>query len=115
MTVGSIAPGWPSGIAYGSAASSSPSSGALNRRAELGSRHSRATLRLQERICSTFLADGRLRPVARIDTCIVSKRKEHVANRRDERRIVAAREIGPANGAGEQRVADEQILAGFAR
>jgi CheY-like chemotaxis protein len=47
-----------------------------------------------------------------IDTGRVSKRKEHCSDRGQERLEVASWQVGAADGAGEERVADEQVLSG---
>ena len=46
-----------------------------------------------------------------MDDRIVAKRKEDVPNRRDERPVVCAGQIGPSDRTGKQRVADEELLA----
>ena len=49
-----------------------------------------------------------------VHACLVAKRKQHRSNGADEGRVVAAGKIGAANGAGEQRVAHEQIRSPLA-
>ena len=53
--------------------------------------------------------------MAGVNAGVVSKREEHGPNRRDERGVIAAREIGPPDRAGKQRVPHEEILAGIRR
>jgi CheY-like chemotaxis protein len=45
---------------------------------------------------------------------IVAERQQHAANRSDQRGVVAAGQIGAADAAGKERVADEQVEAPFA-
>ncbi len=47
--------------------------------------------------------------MTRIHTGSVAKGKQRLANRRDERRVVPARQVGATDGTGKERVADEQI------
>jgi len=47
--------------------------------------------------------------VARVDTRVVSKGKQHAANRREERVGVAAGQIGPADRAGKERIPHEKL------
>src|SRR2546421_401667 len=56
-----------------------------------------------------FIVDAAL--VSRLHCRIVPKRKQHGSNRTNQRVVVAARQIGPADGAGEQRVADKELVA----
>jgi len=44
---------------------------------------------------------------------IVAERKEHRADGRHERLVIAAGQIGPSDRAGKERVADEQIFSGL--
>ena len=44
-----------------------------------------------------------------IDQGIVTERKQHVTDRIDQRRVIPTGQIRPANRAGKQRVADEQV------
>src|SRR6185312_1605926 len=76
---------------------------------------SQRALRLDEkRIGPPLLANRRRRAMARIDDRIVSKPEQHRLDRGDEGRMVAAGQIRAANRSGEQRIADEQVLAGLA-
>jgi CheY-like chemotaxis protein len=50
-----------------------------------------------------------------MDNRIVAEREQHAANGGDERRVIAAGKVRAADGAGEERVAHEQIPAGAAR
>lgn len=50
----------------------------------------------------------------RIDTRFVSKRKQDRSDRPNQRGVVAAGQIRPADAAGKQRIADEQIEAPLA-
>ena len=59
-----------------------------------------------------FRADRRRRAMARVHAGVVSKREQHGPDRRDERRVIAAGQIGPPDRSGKQRVADEEVLAG---
>lgn len=44
-----------------------------------------------------------------VDTRFITKRKQHVANRRDQRRVVAPRQVGSTDRTRKEGVADEQI------
>ena len=66
----------------------------------------------QKGIRPPLLPDGRRRTVARIHLRIVAERKENPADRIDQRLVVAARQVGPADRSGKERVADEERLAG---
>src|ERR1700681_4455264 len=50
-----------------------------------------------------------------MDTGIVTEREEHGADGSDEGGMIAARQIGPADRAGKQRVPHEQILTRLPR
>src|SRR5229473_3121641 len=50
-----------------------------------------------------------------MDAGIVTEREEHGADGREERHVVAARKVGPADRTGKQRVPDEQILTRLPR
>jgi CheY-like chemotaxis protein len=52
--------------------------------------------------------------MAWIDTRVVTKGKEDAADRAHERGVVAAGQVGAADAAGEERVANEQIEAALA-
>src|SRR5262249_45046464 len=69
----------------------------------------------KKRVRPPLSPNCRVRTVTRVNDRIVSERKESVAARSGEDGVAAARKIGPANRAGEQRVADEEILARPAR
>src|SRR5947207_8301046 len=65
---------------------------------------------LQKRVRPPFLADRRVRSVSWMNDRIVAEREEDRANRGDQRVVIAARQIGAADRAGKQRVADEELL-----
>ena len=67
-----------------------------------------------ERIRLAFPADCRVRPVPRVHDRGVAKRKQHLGNRPHQDSVVAAGQIGAANRARKQRVADEQVRARLA-
>src|SRR5262249_2656976 len=67
----------------------------------------------QERIRPPLLTNRRRRPVTWVDDGIVTKREQNLLDRGDQHIVVAARQIGPPNRAGEQRVADEQLPSRF--
>src|SRR5438270_1522401 len=69
---------------------------------------------LKKRVGSPLLPDGCRRSVSGVNTCIVAKRKQHGANRREQRLQIASRQVCSSNRAGEQRVADKQIFSGTA-
>jgi CheY-like chemotaxis protein len=50
-----------------------------------------------------------------IDTRVISERKQHRADRPDERRVVAARQVGAADRPRKQRVAHEEVAPAFTR
>src|SRR5690606_40567238 len=61
-----------------------------------------------EGIVGALLAEGGHRPVARHEGDVVAQRPELVADRIDEIRMVAAREVRPADRAVEQDVAHDR-------
>ena len=65
-----------------------------------------------EGIVLAFLAESGHRPVARNERDVVPERPELLRDRRDQRRMVAAGEIGAADRALEQHVADDREAAG---
>jgi hypothetical protein len=65
----------------------------------------------KKRIGPSLRADRRRRTVPRVDAGVVSEGKEDVANRRDQRRMMAARQVGSSDRSGEERVADEEIFS----
>ena len=67
-----------------------------------------------ERIRRPLAADRRVRPVARMHDRVVAQRKQHPGDRPHQDVVVAAGQIGAADRAGKQRVADEQVLPGRA-
>ena len=60
------------------------------------------------RIAASFLAEARHRSVTGHETDIVAERPELGGDRFDQRRVIAAREIGAADRALEQHVADQR-------
>src|SRR4029434_10849000 len=75
-------------------------------------RHRSACQVLQhEWLRRTLTGDSRVRSVTGMNDRLVAKRKEHSRDRSHQDAVVAAREIGPADRAGKQRVADEQVIA----
>lgn len=69
---------------------------------------------LQKRVRPTLASDRRVGTVSRIYTRLVAEHEEHVANRCDQRGVVAAWQIGSSNRPGKQRVAHEQIESALA-
>lgn len=51
--------------------------------------------------------------MAWVDPCAVAEGEQYRPDRRDERRVIAAREIGSPDRSRKQRIADEQIVAWF--
>src|SRR3954470_3714395 len=66
---------------------------------------------LQERVGPALLPDRGGRSVARIDTGIISKREQDGTDLREQPLEIPARKIRGADRAGEERVADDEILA----
>src|SRR5262245_22624324 len=50
----------------------------------------------------------------RMDNCVVAERKEDLCDRSHQHVVIAARQIGAADRASKQRVADEELLGRFA-
>src|SRR5688500_19119215 len=77
---------------------------------------SRRTLVLpdEKRVRAPFVANRRVRAMAGMNDRVVPEGKQHASYGRDERRVIAAREIGAADRSGEKRVANEQLPADFA-
>src|SRR5512138_542512 len=61
-----------------------------------------------EGIGDALLAEGRHRPVAADERDVVAERPQLVADGVDQGVVAAAREIGAADRAGEQHVADQR-------
>src|SRR5437899_709360 len=73
-------------------------------------KHRRTVRALDEKgIRPALAADGRVRSMPWMHDCIVAEREQHASNRSDERGVIAAWKIGPADRSRKQRVADKQI------
>ena len=69
----------------------------------------------EKRIGPAFLTDRRCRTVPRVNPRSVTEREKHGLDRRDERRVVATRQIRAPDRSREQRIADEQVRVGSNR
>ena len=61
-----------------------------------------------EGVVAPLLAEGRHRPVARDETDIITERPELVADRTDQRGVIAARQVGTADRALKQHIANHR-------
>jgi hypothetical protein len=65
----------------------------------------------QKRIGPTLLPDRRRVAVPGVHLRVVAKREQDGTNRSHERVVITARQIGSADRAGEERVADEEVFS----
>ena len=66
--------------------------------------------RNQKWVRAAFLTNRRARAMSRVHAGVVAKRKQDGPDGRDQRFVVAARQVRTSNRSREQRVADEQVL-----
>jgi hypothetical protein len=69
---------------------------------------------LKEGVREPFVPNGRARAMPGVHARIVSKTEQDRSYRRNQCRVVAAGQVGPADRACKERIADEQVLPGFA-
>src|SRR5688572_24278897 len=67
-----------------------------------------------ERIRSSLLTHRRRGSVTRVHASIIAESEKNAGDGTQERLVVAAGQVGPADRSCKERVADEQVLAGFA-
>ena len=62
-----------------------------------------------KRVRRALAADGRIRAVPGVHNRLVTQRERDFGDRPHEHAVIAARQIGAADGTGKQRVANEQV------